>query len=163
MKLDRGWKRGPQAALVVAGLLVAVPALAQQIAPPKLPYEKYTLPNGLQVVLHEDHSAPLVAVNLWYHVGSKDEKAGKTGFAHLFEHMMFQGSEHHDTDYFKALEPLGAEAHRQQRQEGNANHRGQNAGKTRSRQLSTPSMRNISSLWHSCQQDNRSACPAHCG
>lgn len=91
-----------------ASLCCAGIAAAQQIAPPKLPYEKYTLANGLEVILHEDHSTPIVAVNLWYHVGSKNEEIGKTGFAHLFEHMMFQGSEHHDTDYFKALEPLGA-------------------------------------------------------
>jgi zinc protease len=56
-------------------------------------YEKYTLPNGLQVILHEDHSVPIVAVNIWYHVGSAREKPGRTGFAHLFEHMMFQGSQ----------------------------------------------------------------------
>ncbi len=96
------------AGVVVAGLCAAAIAGAQQITPPKLAFEKYTLPNGLQVILHEDHSAPVVAVNLWYHVGSKNERPGKTGFAHLFEHMMFQGSQHHDTDYFKALEPLGA-------------------------------------------------------
>ena len=56
-------------------------------------FEKYTLPNGLQVILHEDHSVPIVAVNIWYHVGSAREKPGRTGFAHLFEHMMFQGSQ----------------------------------------------------------------------
>jgi zinc protease len=88
--------------------LLAGAAGAQQIQPPQLKIEKYVLPNGLQVILHEDHSAPTVAVNMWYHVGSKNETKGKTGFAHLFEHMMFQGSQHHDTDYFKALEPLGA-------------------------------------------------------
>ncbi|MFQ5671423.1 MAG: M16 family metallopeptidase, partial [Acidobacteriota bacterium] len=66
------------------------------------------LSNGLRVVLLEDHSTPIVAVNLWYHVGSKNEVPGRTGFAHLFEHMMFQGSEHHDTDFFAALEPVGA-------------------------------------------------------
>jgi zinc protease len=98
--------------LVIAGLLgmLASAALAAEgrITPPKLPFEKYTLKNGLQVILHEDHSTPIVAVNMWYHVGSKNEKKGKTGFAHLFEHMMFQGSEHHDTDWFEALEPFGA-------------------------------------------------------
>jgi zinc protease len=105
MKL-RAVVRGAVALVLVAAMAAAVGA--QSIAPPKLEIEKYTLPNGLQVILHEDHSAPIVAVNLWYHVGSKNEKPGKTGFAHLFEHMMFQGSQHHDTDYFKALEPLGA-------------------------------------------------------
>ena len=74
-----------------------------------IPYEKHILPNGLTLILHEDHKAPLVAVNLWYHVGSKDEKPGKTGFAHLFEHLMFQQSEHHHTDYIPALEAIGAD------------------------------------------------------
>jgi zinc protease len=61
---------------------------------PELRFEKYTLPNGLTVIVHEDHRLPLVAVNLWYHVGALNERAGRTGFAHLFEHMMFEGSEH---------------------------------------------------------------------
>jgi len=61
---------------------------------PQIQYEKYTLPNGLTVITHEDHRLPLVAVNLWYHVGALNERAGRTGFAHLFEHMMFEGSEH---------------------------------------------------------------------
>jgi zinc protease len=74
---------------------------------PAIPFEKYTLPNGLDVILHEDHSTPIVAVNLWYHVGSKNERPGRTGFAHLFEHMMFQGSEHHDSDYFGPLQKAG--------------------------------------------------------
>ena len=70
----------------------------------KLPFEKYTLPNGLEVILHEDHRTPVVAVNVWYHVGSKDEAPGKNGFAHLFEHVMFQGSKHVAEDtYFKYL------------------------------------------------------------
>ena len=94
--------------LAVACACLAATAIAQTITPPKIPYEKFTLANGLTVIVHEDHSTPIVAVNMWYHVGSKNEKPGKTGFAHLFEHMMFQGSEHHDTDWFKALEPLGA-------------------------------------------------------
>ena len=61
---------------------------------PQLKFEKYKLDNGLEVILSEDHRLPMVAVNLWYHVGSKNEKPGKTGFAHLFEHLMFTGSEH---------------------------------------------------------------------
>ncbi len=61
---------------------------------PKIEFEKYTLPNGLEVILSEDHRLPLVAVNLWYHVGPANEEPGRTGFAHLFEHMMFQGSKH---------------------------------------------------------------------
>ena len=67
---------------------------------PELKVEKYTLPNGLTVILHEDHKTPVVAVNVWYKVGSKDEQPGRTGFAHLFEHMMFLGSKHHNEDYF---------------------------------------------------------------
>ena len=62
-----------------------------------IPFEKYELENGLDVILSEDHSVPFVQVNLWYDVGSKDEVEGKTGFAHLFEHLMFQGSANHDT------------------------------------------------------------------
>src|SRR5690349_2135574 len=65
-----------------------------------LPFEKYKLDNGLEVVLHEDRRTPVVAVNIWYHVGSKDEAAGKNGFAHLFEHVMFQGSKHVAEDMF---------------------------------------------------------------
>ncbi|MBD3182200.1 insulinase family protein [Candidatus Poribacteria bacterium] len=70
-------------------------------------FEKYTLSNGLDVILHEDHSIPIVGVNIWYHVGSKNEKRGKTGFAHLFEHMMFQGSQNHNFNYFEPLEKIG--------------------------------------------------------
>jgi zinc protease len=62
----------------------------------------------LTVLVHEDHKAPIVAVNVWYHVGSKNERPGRTGFAHLFEHLMFNGSENFDDDYFKATERLGA-------------------------------------------------------
>ena len=71
-------------------------------------YEMFTLDNGLTLIVHEDHKAPIVAVNIWYHVGSKNEKKGKTGFAHLFEHLMFNGSENFDTDYFQAIESIGA-------------------------------------------------------
>jgi zinc protease len=78
-------------------------------APPQLAFEKYTLPNGLDVILSEDHRLPLVAVNVWYHVGPANEAAGRTGFAHLFEHMMFQGSKHVPGDsHFKWLEAAGA-------------------------------------------------------
>ncbi len=73
-----------------------------------IPVAKHRLDNGLTVLLVEDHRLPQVAVNLWYHVGSKDEAPGKTGFAHLFEHMMFQGSEHYAQDFFKPLEEVGA-------------------------------------------------------
>jgi len=73
-----------------------------------IPYKKFVLDNGLTVIIHEDHKAPVVAVNIWYHVGSKNEKPGRTGFAHLFEHLMFNGSEHFNDDYFKALDKIGA-------------------------------------------------------
>jgi zinc protease len=73
-----------------------------------IPYQKHVLPNGLTLILHEDHKAPVVAVNIWYHVGSKDERPGRTGFAHLFEHLMFNGSENYNDDYFKAMSPAGA-------------------------------------------------------
>ena len=73
-----------------------------------LSLETYRLNNGLRVVLNEDHSAPLVAVNLWYHVGSKNETPGHTGFAHLFEHLMFEGSQHYDRGYFQPLQGAGA-------------------------------------------------------
>ena len=74
---------------------------------PVLKFQKYTLANGLQVILHEDHATPIVGVNVWYHVGSKDERPGRTGFAHLFEHMMFQGSEHYDKIYFGPIQSVG--------------------------------------------------------
>ena len=103
------------AAVSFVVLLTSAHATAQQPAParthevPALAVEKYTLPNGLTVLLHEDHKTPVAAVHVLYKVGSKDEKKGRTGFAHLFEHMMFQGSKHHDRDYFEPLEKLGAE------------------------------------------------------
>ena len=64
--------------------------------------------NGLTLIVHEDHKAPIVAVNIWYHVGSKDERPGRTGFAHLFEHLMFNGSENYNDEFFRPLEPAGA-------------------------------------------------------
>jgi len=72
-----------------------------------IPYSRQTLGNGLQVIVHEDHACPIVAVNLWYHVGSKNERPGRTGFAHLFEHLMFEGSAHHDQGYFRPLQEAG--------------------------------------------------------
>jgi zinc protease len=71
-------------------------------------FAKHTLDNGLQVLLHQDRSCPIVAVNLWYHVGSKNERPGKTGFAHLFEHLMFEGSQHYDKGFFQPLQGAGA-------------------------------------------------------
>ncbi len=73
-----------------------------------IPYTKHTLENGLPVLIHEDHRCPIVAVNLWYHVGSKDEQPGRTGFAHLFEHLMFEGSAHYDHGFFQPLQQAGA-------------------------------------------------------
>lgn len=75
---------------------------------PPIKYKELTLKNGLRVIMHEDRSTPIVAVNVWYHVGSKNEVAGRTGFAHLFEHMMFQGSKNYDADYFTPLQEAGA-------------------------------------------------------
>ncbi|MBI4339070.1 MAG: insulinase family protein [Chloroflexi bacterium] len=73
-----------------------------------LAFEKITLPNGLDVIFHQERSIPLVAVNVWYHVGSKDEEPGKTGFAHLFEHIMFEGTKHHNASHFEPLQKVGA-------------------------------------------------------
>ena len=73
-----------------------------------IPYERFVLDNGLTVIVHEDHKAPIVAINIWYHVGSKNEKLGKTGFAHLFEHLMFGGSEHAPGRYIDTMERIGA-------------------------------------------------------
>ncbi|MDB5972059.1 MAG: insulinase family protein [Hydrocarboniphaga sp.] len=73
-----------------------------------IPYTKHILGNGLTLLVHEDHKAPIVAVNVWYHVGSKDEPEGLHGFAHLFEHLMFNGSEHYNDEFFRPLEAVGA-------------------------------------------------------
>jgi zinc protease len=73
-----------------------------------IPFIKHTLENGLDVLVHEDHGVPIVAVNVWYHVGSKNEVPGRTGFAHLFEHLMFEGSQHYDRGYFHPLQEAGA-------------------------------------------------------
>src|SRR5271157_2477126 len=69
-----------------------------------IPYERFVLDNGLTVIVHEDHKAPIVAINTWYHVGSKNERPGKTGFAHLFEHLMFGGSEHAPGSFIEGME-----------------------------------------------------------
>jgi zinc protease len=73
-----------------------------------IPFVRQTLDNGLDVLVHEDRNCPIVAVNVWYHVGSKNEKPGRTGFAHLFEHLMFEGSAHYDRGYFHPLQQAGA-------------------------------------------------------
>src|SRR5262245_50417236 len=74
----------------------------------EIPHKKFVLPNGLTLLVHEDHSVPVVGVNLWYHVGSRNERLGKTGFAHLFEHFFFNGSEHHTSGFREAMDDLGA-------------------------------------------------------
>ncbi|HZD08494.1 MAG TPA: pitrilysin family protein, partial [Candidatus Limnocylindrales bacterium] len=83
-------------------------AKSPQIPIPDIKYTKFVLKNGLTILVHEDHKAPVVAVNTWYHVGSKNEKPGKTGFAHLFEHLMFSGSENFNTTFLNAMENIGA-------------------------------------------------------
>src|SRR5512132_1671271 len=88
--------------------VLAQTATSQAVSVPKVEFEKYTLPNGLQVILHVDRKLPIVHVNQWFHVGSKNEKPGRTGFAHLFEHMMFQGSKNASKDYFVYAEKAGA-------------------------------------------------------
>jgi zinc protease len=95
------------ALLLIVTLFLLAPLFGQP-ASIDIPYQKFVLPNGLTLLVHEDHKAPIVAVNIWYHVGSKNEKRGKTGFAHLFEHLMFNGSEHFNSDYFNVLEKIGA-------------------------------------------------------
>ncbi len=92
MSLRTRLSLGLLAALTTTAL--AAPPASAPLKLPEIKYEKYTLPNGLTVITHEDHRLPLVAVDLWYHVGPLNERAGRTGFAHLFEHMMFEGSEH---------------------------------------------------------------------
>jgi zinc protease len=94
--------------LVCMVVLSMVWTLGARAAEIDIPYQKFSLENGLTLLVHEDHKAPIVAVNVWYHVGSKNEKPGKTGFAHLFEHLMFNGSENYNDDYFQAMERIGA-------------------------------------------------------
>ena len=87
----------------------AEPSDATETETISIPFEEYDLDNGLHVILSEDHSVPFVQVNLWYRVGAKDEVEGRSGFAHLFEHLMFQGSKHvGDDKHFKHLEAVGA-------------------------------------------------------
>ncbi len=90
------------------GIAAALAATSLSAAKVDIPYEEFKLDNGLRVIVHEDHKAPIVAVNLWYHVGSKNELPGRTGFAHLFEHLMFQGSENYKDEFFKPFEDAGA-------------------------------------------------------
>lgn len=93
------------AALFIGSMFIFLSAAAQNV---EINFTQYTLDNGLRLIVHEDNKAPIVAVNVWYHVGSKNEKTGKTGFAHLFEHLMFNGTENYDDEYFKPFELVGA-------------------------------------------------------
>src|ERR671910_679425 len=120
MNTTRVRRSGCRTGVVAAGVLALFAcgataqgpaATATAPAPPSainIPFESYTLPNGLTVILSPDHTTPTVAVNVWYHVGSKNEVPGRTGFAHLFEHLMFEGSAHHDKGYFHPLQEAGA-------------------------------------------------------
>jgi zinc protease len=94
--------------LLLLATLASVALAQAQAQEIDIPYQKFVLQNGLTLIVHEDHKAPIVAVNLWYHVGSGNEKAGRTGFAHLFEHLMFGGSQHALGSYVKAMEKVGA-------------------------------------------------------
>ena len=101
--------------LASVAAILAAPGIGRTQSEPEpqaalIPYEQFTLPNGLRVVVHEDHSAPKVAVAVWYAVGSMNEPQGKSGFAHLFEHLMFNGSEHRDDEYMPPLQEIGASA-----------------------------------------------------
>jgi len=109
------------AGISIAGLASSSPAaiaqapaasdggsVQQLVAAVNIPHQEFTLPNGLRVIVHEDHKAPIVAVSVWYSIGSKDEPAGRTGFAHLFEHLMFGGSENSNTSYFEPMQQIGA-------------------------------------------------------
>src|SRR4051812_9762758 len=93
-----GFRRAAAAVAIAGALLLSRPMQAA-VRPPRLDYTMTTLPNGMQVVFLEDHSTPIVHLEMWYHVGSKNERSGRTGFAHFFEHMMFKGS--------KNVEPEG--------------------------------------------------------
>jgi zinc protease len=109
LKLKRSFPIVLTAAVLCLGAAQKPPSAGSAaVSIPKIAFEKYTLPNGLQVILHVDRKLPIVHVNQWFHVGSKNEKLGRTGFAHLFEHMMFQGSKNASKDYFVYAEKAGA-------------------------------------------------------
>src|SRR5512133_3508439 len=93
---------------LLAWVASALGAIHQLPDPIDIAFQRFVLPNGLTLIVHEDHKAPIVAVNVWYHVGSKNERPGRTGFAHLFEHLMFNGSEHYDHEFQAPLERAGA-------------------------------------------------------
>lgn len=96
------------AAVVGAALIFGLQNAAAQAPELNLKYDRFQLDNGLTVIVHEDHKAPVVAVSVWYHVGSKNEPPGQTGFAHLFEHLMFNGSENFDGEWFEPMQQVGA-------------------------------------------------------
>src|SRR5512138_3763107 len=93
---------------LVVALLAACPMALTQTSAIDVPYQKAVLKNGLTLIVHEDHKAPIVAVNIWYHVGSKNEPAGRTGFAHLFEHLMFGSKDGSQGVWFEKMEAMGA-------------------------------------------------------
>src|SRR5690606_28755061 len=94
--------------ILVFLLFLPVISNAQNWEEIDIPYTKFVLNNGLTLIVHEDHKAPIVAVNIWYHVGSANEPRGRSGFAHLFEHLMFNGSENFNDDFFKGTQIMGA-------------------------------------------------------
>lgn len=109
MRRVMGWMAS---AVLCALPFFATPSNAAPLTPDapreiEIPYVKQVLPNGLTLIVHEDHDAPVVSLSVWYHVGSKNERPGRTGFAHLFEHLMFVGSEHHDDEHFRPLRAAG--------------------------------------------------------
>ena len=95
------------ASLSACSLLPHSPA-HEPLPLPEIDYQTFVLDNGLTLIVHEDRKTPIVAVNVWYHVGSKNEQPGRTGFAHLFEHLMFNGSENFNDEFFRPLENVGA-------------------------------------------------------
>ena len=100
--------RRVQEALTANRRIATAPKMGSGTSHPmNISFVHQKLANGLDVIVHEDHDCPIVAVNVWYHVGSKNEQPGRTGFAHLFEHLMFEGSEHHDAGYFRPLQEVG--------------------------------------------------------
>ena len=100
-----GMLRRAALGLAFAGLSTSAFAVTDKV---EIPFDKFILDNGLTVIVHEDRKAPIVTVSIWYHVGSKDEPEGRSGFAHLFEHLMFNGSENYDDEYFIPFEQVGA-------------------------------------------------------
>lgn len=100
-----GMLRRAALGLAFAGLFTSAFAVTDKV---EIPFDKFILDNGLTVIVHEDRKAPIVTVSIWYHVGSKDEPEGRSGFAHLFEHLMFNGSENYDDEYFIPFEQVGA-------------------------------------------------------